>query len=109
MQLNSTFTGRTGVMLFLFFMVTGSLQAQKAGPVLTYNIINGAGNTFGYDVYANGRLQVHQPVIPALPGNKGFATKAAAEKVARLVIEKIKKGDMPPAVSIEEMKNLKSI
>ena len=49
---------------------------------------------------------IHQTSAPALPGNKGFKTKADATKVALLVIEKIKKGEMPPTISIDEMKKL---
>jgi len=58
---------------------------------------------------ADGRLMIHQSSAPGLPGNEGFKTKADAEKVAKLVISKIKKGEMPPTVSIEEMKKLKVI
>ena len=54
-------------------------------------------------------MLIHQPVIPGLPGNKGFKTKPDAEKVAKLVIEKIRKGQMPPTVTTEEMKKLKVI
>ena len=117
MQLTYNFTCRTGILVLLLIIFTESLHAQnkqvrishdarKAAPVLTYKIIHGTGNTFGYDVYTGGILQVHQPQVPALAGNHGFATKGAAAKVARLVIEKIKKGEMPPVVSIKEMKNL---
>ena len=42
-----------------------------------------------------------------MPGNEGFKTKADASKVAQLVIGKIKKGEMPPTVTIEEMQKLK--
>lgn len=76
---------------------------------LSYKIIDAANKTFGYDIYADDKLMIHQKSIPALPGNDGFKTKAGAEKVAQLVIEKIKKGEMPPTVTIEEMKELKVI
>jgi len=52
---------------------------------------------------------IHQTSVPALPGNEGFKTREAATKVALLVIEKIKKGEMPPTISIDEMKKLKVI
>jgi hypothetical protein len=52
---------------------------------------------------------IHQLSIPAMPGNDGFKTKADATKVAQLVIDKIKKGEMPPTVSIEELKKLNVI
>ena len=74
-----------------------------ANSKLTYKIIDATAHTYGYDVYADGRLMIHQKSIPAMPGNEGFKTKAGAEKVAQLVISKIKKGEMPPTVTVEEM------
>ena len=76
---------------------------------LTYTIIDAPNHTFGYDVYADGKLLIHQASIPAMPGNEGFRTKTDAEKVALLVIDKIRKGEMPPTVSVDEMKKLKVI
>ena len=52
---------------------------------------------------------IHQTSAPALPSNEGFKTKDDATKVALLVIEKIKKGEMPPTISIDEMKKLNVI
>ena len=80
-----------------------------ANTKLTYKIIDAPSHTYCYDIYADGRLMIHQNSAPALPGNQGFKTKAAAEKVAQLVISKIKKGEMPPTISVEEMKKLKVI
>src|SRR5206468_11232520 len=80
-----------------------------ANTKLTYKIIDASKHTYGYDVFANGRLMIHQTSVPALPGNEGFKTREAATKVALLVIEKIKKGEMPPTISIDEMKKLKVI
>ena len=77
-----------------------------ASADLTYQIIHASNNTFGYDVCAQDRLIIHQSSIPALPGNEGFKTKDDAEKVALLVIDKIRKGEMPPTVSVEELKKL---
>jgi hypothetical protein len=74
---------------------------------LTYKIIAVPKHTYGYDVFADGRLMIHQTSAPALPGNTGFKTKEDASKVALLVIEKIKKGEMPPTISTDEMKKLK--
>jgi len=80
-----------------------------ANTKLTLKIIDAPNHTYGYDVLADGRLVIHQKSIPATPGNEGFKTKADASKVAQLVIDKIKKGEMPPIVTIEEMKKLKVI
>jgi len=80
-----------------------------ANTKLTYKIIDAPNHTFCYDVYADGKLMIHQTSIPAMPGNEGFKTKAEAEKVAKLVIDKIKKGEMPPTVTVMELQNLKVI
>ncbi len=110
--------------LYLLFLLLGSHAAvaqQKETPKpaaqfpvgsqfpntqLTFNIIPATNNTFCYDVLADGKILIHQPSKPGLPGNEGFKTKAAAEKVAKLIITKIKNGEMPPSVSPEELKKL---
>jgi len=80
-----------------------------ANTKLTYKVIDAPKQTYCYDVFADGRLMLHQTSAPALPGNEGFKTREDATKVALLVIEKIKKGEMPPTISINEMKTLKVI
>jgi len=83
--------------------------SQFSKTKLTYTIINAPNKTFCYDIYADGKLMIHQYSIPAMPGNEGFKTKQGAEKVAKLVIEKIRKGEMPPTISIAEMKKVKAL
>ena len=80
-----------------------------ANTKLTYKIIDAPKQTYSYDVFADGRLMIRQTSAPALPGNEGFKTREDAAKVALLVIEKIKKGEMPPTISIDEMKKLNVI
>ena len=80
-----------------------------AGSKFSYKIIEVPGNKFGYNIFADDRLMISQTTIPAMPGNDGFKTKRGAEAVAELVIDKIKKGQMPPTVEIDEMKKLKAI
>jgi len=77
-----------------------------ANTKLTYKVIDAPKHTYGYDVFGDGRLMIHQTSAPALPGNEGFKTKEDATKIALLVIEKIRKGEMPPTISIDEMKKL---
>jgi hypothetical protein len=79
---------------------------QFKNAKLTYKIIAAANNTWCYDIMAEGRIMIHQPSAPGLPGNEGFKTKSKAIKVAELVIEKIKNGEMPPSISIDEMKKI---
>ena len=62
--------------------------------------------TYGYEIYSNNKLLIRQVNIPGYPGNKGFKRKADAQKVAKLVIQKLSKGIMPPTVEKKEMDKL---
>ena len=94
------------------------LQAGKCVPLseevvnpyrdayLTAVIIPSENGTFGYNILMYGSILVHQPSRPGLPGNEGFATEADAMKVAELVISKIRNNEMPPTVTIGELREL---
>ena len=84
-----------------------SMYFLNATPSFQYNIIPAPHNTWGYDILRDNKIFIHQPNKPGLPGNEGFIAKKDAIKVAQLVIAKIKKGEMPPTVSPEELKALK--
>jgi hypothetical protein len=77
-----------------------------ADAVLEYRIIPAPNNTFGYEILGNGRLFVHQTNLPGLPGVEGCRTREDAEKLARFVTEKIRRGEMPPSVSPLELDSL---
>ena len=61
---------------------------------------------FGYDIYVDNKLFIHQTTIPAVAGNNGFATKDEAEKVARKMVEKMKNGESLPSLSAVEVDKL---
>ena len=69
-------------------------------------IIPSENNTFGYDIYVHGAVLVHQPSRPGIAGNAGFATEEDAMKVAKLVIKKIRNNELPPTVTIDELREL---
>lgn len=73
---------------------------------LKYVIISGLNNTYGYDVFKDEVKLIHQPIIPGYDGINGFTSPQQAEKVASLVIKKIKKGEMPPTITKLELKEL---
>jgi hypothetical protein len=87
--------------------VEKSVQFPDAGQftkaTLDHRIIDSEAGTYGYDIYADGKRLIHQPTIPGLTGNRGFPSKAGAEKAAQLVIGKIRNGEMPPSVTQEEL------
>ena len=61
---------------------------------------------FGYDIFRNNTLFIHQPTIPAVGGNTGFGSVEKAEKTAKLMLYKIINNIMPPSVSIQELDSL---
>jgi hypothetical protein len=89
--------------------VKKEVKEQKnpyADAEITIKIIPAANKTFGYDILLYKRPLVHQPNIPGLPGNEGFTTKERAQQVAEFVVTKIKKNEMPPTVSIDDLNNM---
>ena len=94
-----------------------SLPASKPGPAtaclqdlpedsIQYKIIKAADNTYGYNISKKGKILIHQSSIPCVKGNRGFSKKKDAEKLALLVMAKIRKGIMPPSVTERELQDL---
>ncbi len=73
---------------------------------VTHRIIDAPSGTFGYEILADGKLLVRQTNVPGQPGNTGCATKADAERLATLVADKVKRGEMPPTVTKVELEGL---
>lgn len=112
---------KNSFLICVFLLCSAGLWAQQSPPQqpafpeahayanIQAKIIPSEANTWGYDIFVEGKRFIHQPSKPGMPGNRGFATREKAKKVADLIIEKIKKGQMPPGVSVEEMKNLNAL
>jgi len=83
-------------------------EAYKKANI-TYSLTPTVNNTWGYVISVDNKPTIIQPAKPGMSGNEGFRTKAGAESVAKLVIQKMKKGEMPPTITIDEMKKLKAI
>ena len=79
------------------------------GSKITYNIIPSINNTFGYDILIDGKITIHQISIPGMSGRNGFRTKSDAAKVVEFIITKMKKGIMPPSITVDEMKKMNLI
>ncbi len=88
----------------------GKETRQQNNPYInaeiSIRIISSVNKTFGYDILINGKPLVHQPSIPALSGNEGFSAKDKAQKVAEFVVKKIRKNEMPPTVTIDDLNNM---
>ena len=108
----------SGIVVYSYGQAPQSSAAQQpafpaandyAKANITSKIIPSEGSTWGYDIYVEGKRFIHQLSKPGLSGNSGFATKAQAQKVADLIIQKLKKGQMPPSVSVEERKQVRAL
>ncbi len=61
---------------------------------------------WGYKIYKNKKVFIKQPIIPAINATIPFKTQKDAEKVAKLVIEKMQKQIGLPSISVEELDSL---
>jgi hypothetical protein len=68
--------------------------------------ITGKSLGWGYDIYAEGKRMIHQPIIPAIAGNNHFKSKEAADKTAALAISKMQRSGSLPILTIEELDSL---
>jgi len=107
------------LLVFLFVVGFYGTKEYKQRKMFTYKniihikdadiktvIILSENNTYGYDIYVYGTVLVHHPSRPGLPGNTGFSTEEDAGKVAKLIIKKISNNEMPPTITIEELREL---
>ena len=122
--------GLAGFFAFLFFIAcnneqgkTDSRQAAGSGDTAKVSTQNVASlrikifnndtvkadkpiKGFGYDIYKDDAVYIHQPHIPAVGGNNGFSTEAKAKKAAGFVAYKIEHNIMPPSVTPAELDSL---
>jgi hypothetical protein len=98
-------------LLFIFLIFSCSVPPKenastekKSPPVIDATLFSSEFGGFGYDIRVNGKLLVHQPTIPTVAGNKGFPTEQSARRAANLVIQKIKKNQIPPSLTADEVK-----
>lgn len=61
---------------------------------------------WGYDIYADGILYIHQPNIPAVPGNRRFKSEKDALVAGNFAVYKINNNIIPPTISVDELDSL---
>jgi hypothetical protein len=94
-----------GVVCLVVLFISPSLafSQKQNSKTIDYQVISGTENTWGYNILMDEKLFIRQPFAPGISGNRGFSTKEKASSAAKLVIEKIKKGIMPPSLSVAEV------
>jgi hypothetical protein len=80
-------------------------EMAKKGMVSVNASIFKTDKGWGYSIIIDNKQFIRQDIIPAVEGNKGFATKEDATKVAELVLTKIKNKEKP-IVKKEELRQL---
>ena len=90
---------------FIFFSYQKASKEKLILQAKAFNVHKG----WGYDIYKDNKLYIHQEIIPAIEGRKSFASKDEAIRLGELVVSKIKqgKGGGLPQITIEEIDSLK--
>ncbi len=105
-KLSTLFT----IALLALFFSCGTEKPKEPNPYENAKIevktFKSDSTGWGYDVCLYGSVYVHQPQVPAVNGNKTFATEEDAKKTGELVAHKIRNNIMPPALTIKELDSL---
>jgi hypothetical protein len=74
----------------------------------TFEVKDSSGKSkgWGYDIFVTNVRTIHQPIIPAIPGNKSFKTESDAKKIGLLALSKMKKSGGLPTILIKELDSL---
>ncbi len=84
---------------------TPQQPSSNTPPVeITYSITDERENTFGYYIFFDGNMVHSFPPTPNYAYEKGFKTREDADKAAQIALNKIRKGQMPPTVTEEELR-----
>lgn len=82
--------------------------AKMVSPDSVYQaVIVVTADGWGYQITQNKSVIINQPTIPAVSGNRAFASEAEARSVALLVVEKLNQRRMPPSVTVKELDSLR--
>jgi hypothetical protein len=84
-----------------------TLKKKKEKRKVEIKTFLNADKSWGYKILVDGKLYINQTHIPAVPGNKGFASESDAKKCAGVMKKKIEKNIMPPTVEIKDLDSLK--
>jgi hypothetical protein len=105
-NIRKTTISRKSLSLFalLFVIILTSLIITIRGHSYEVELFK-SGNGWGYDILKNKMIYIHQPYIPAVPGQIPFSDKKSARKAGLLVVKKIRK-HQSPALTREEIESI---
>jgi hypothetical protein len=83
--------------IWLYSFNHGATSKKKKISAFVFSGSNG----WGYDILVNDTLFIHQESIPVIAGKRGFDKKEQAEQAAQLIINKMKRGQLPTITTFE--------
>ena len=92
-------------MLFSLVLITIFNLSFKKTDQFRYKTIK-VENGWMYEIYKEDKLIIKQNIIPVISDNKPFYSKEDASVIAELMIQKLKKHQIP-SISLEEIKSKK--
>lgn len=89
----------------IFFVYKKVLLPKDGFTVKTIGLQQG----WGFDILKDDKIFIHQEIIPSIAGKKSFATQADAEKVAELMVYKLRQklGGGLPFITQQDLDSLK--
>jgi hypothetical protein len=63
---------------------------------------------WGYNIYTDGKVYIHQDIVPAIPTRMGFRSEEDAMAVGKKVYDRLMAGQMP-MVTAEEVRDMRII
>jgi hypothetical protein len=98
-------------LLFLFvipvFSFSCSVRNDKVNTEYSFKTFQ-TSNGWGYSIMKEDEQVIRQEQIPVIQGNIPFKNEDDAEKVARLVADKLNAGEMP-TVTMKDLKDLEIV
>lgn len=61
---------------------------------------------WGYDIYVDGKRNIHQPILPGVPGNQHFSSEEDATITGTFAVNKMKQTGGLPTITIKELESL---
>ena len=92
---------RIGIIAVLFLSLTHCQVDNK----VNYRVIR-VENGWGYELYNQERIVIHQETIPVIEGNNPFLSRKDARKTGKLALQKLYKGRIP-VITRQDLDSLK--
>ena len=94
----------SGTVILCIVVILPAVMSYLHHDRAYHSVLFRQGEGWGYDIFYNGRKIIHQPYVPAIPGNNPFPDRRSARKTGMYVMSKIRSGSSP-AVSAEEIED----